>query len=199
MPLGVSGSASSATRPVGNMCPAASDERCRRTSSRPSEPPFRPTTQPTDDVACLALPRHHRALPHLRMTAQRRLDLPQLDTETPHFHLLVQAALVLQRSVRPPRPKSPVRYRRTPGSAENGSGTKRSAVRSPRPRYPRATCTPPMHSSPDTPTGTGRPRPSTTCIRVLQPAARSARLASSAARTGQNVTSTAASVGPYRL
>ena len=45
------------------------------------------------------------------------------------------------------RARSPVRYRRDPG-APNGSATNRSAVRSVRPAYPRASWMPPRYRSP---------------------------------------------------
>ena len=65
------------------------------------------------------------------------------------------------------RPRSPVRYIRDPG-APNGHATKRSAVRSGRPTYPRARPAPEIYISPQTPTGTRRRKPSTTWISVFQ-------------------------------
>ena len=73
--------------------------------------------------------------PRARTTASRTrgvlqqhgLDLAQLDAEAAHLHLVVRAAQELQRAVRPaaaPGRRSGTAAR--PGSAENGSGTKRS-------------------------------------------------------------------------
>ncbi|MNL16730.1 hypothetical protein D3C87_1377820 [compost metagenome] len=56
------------------------------------------------------------------------------------------------------RARSPLRYSRAPGT--KGSGTKRSAVRSGRWWYPRATPSPPRYNSPATPTGNGCKPPS---------------------------------------
>ncbi len=56
------------------------------------------------------------------------------------------------------RARSPVRYRRAPGSPEKGSAMNRSAVSSGRLRYPRASPAPPISSSPGTPIGAGTPR-----------------------------------------
>ena len=53
-----------------------------------------------------------------------------------------------------------MRYIRAP--VVNGSATKRSAVRSGRVTYPRASCVPAKYSSPTTPAGTGRNRESST-------------------------------------
>src|SRR3546814_17846814 len=61
----------------------------------------------------------------------------------------------------PHRTKSPVRYIREP-TPPNGFATNRSADKSTRPKYPRATCTPDKYNSPATPTGTGRNRESNT-------------------------------------
>ena len=67
--------------------------------------------------------------------AQRGLDLAQLDAEAAHLHLVVERGpgtrCVPSGSQ---RARSPVRYSRAPGAALNGSGTKRSAVSSGRPR-----------------------------------------------------------------
>ncbi|OSY49023.1 hypothetical protein BG846_05366 [Streptomyces fradiae ATCC 10745 = DSM 40063] len=48
-----------------------------------------------------------------------------------------------------------MRYIRAPG-APNGSATNLSAVSPGRPQYPRDRLSPPMYSSPATPSGTGR-------------------------------------------
>ena len=98
------------------------------------------------------------------------------------------------------RTRSPVRYNRSPPpDTGNGLATKRSAVNSGRATYPRANCTPARYNSPATPTGTGRNRPSSTNTRVFHTGAPIGTDTTSAAVTSWNVTSTAASVGPYKL
>lgn len=80
--------------------------------------------------------------------------------------------------------------------------TKRSAVSSGRPRYSCASWTPPSHSSPVTPTPTGCNAASSTKQLVFQTGRPIGTLwpsAASAAVQSHTVTSTAASVGPYRL
>ena len=81
-------------------------------------------------AARAVLARQHHGLPHRRVLQQRRLDLAQLDAEAADLDLVVQPPQELQVAVGPPahpvaRPVQP-----GPGSAPNGSGTKRSAVRS---------------------------------------------------------------------
>ena len=67
------------------------------------------------------------------MGGQRRLDLAQLDAEAAELHLVVEPAQELDRAVRPAA-------RQVAGAVEpraglpKGSGTKRSAVSSGRPR-----------------------------------------------------------------
>ena len=66
---------------------------------------------------------------------QRRLDLAQLDAEAADLHLVVDAAQELDRAVRQPaREVAGAVEPRPRARAENGSGTKRSAVSSGRPR-----------------------------------------------------------------
>ncbi len=101
------------------------------------------------------------------------------------------------------RTRSPVRYSRAPASPENGSGTKRSAVASARPAYPRAR-SPPRCSSPGTPTGAGSPPASSTY--ALRPASglpTGATVPPSSpgkpSGTSYTVAVTTVSVGPYAL
>ncbi len=82
---------------------------------------------------------HHHGLAHPSVAGEpqgeRGLDLPQLDAEAPHLHLVVDAAEEVEHAVpAASAARSPVRYSRAPGRAENGSGTKRSAVSSGRSR-----------------------------------------------------------------
>src|ERR1035441_9721922 len=99
------------------------------------------------------------------------------------------------------RTRSPVRYRRCPGRDGSGSATNRPAVRPGRPRYPRATPTPLIYSSPPAPAGTGT-SPSS---RILSPTDGSGvpigrcRRSSSPAPAGsrKNVELHVASVTPY--
>src|SRR6202044_979791 len=96
------------------------------------------------------------------------------------------------------RPLSPVRYSLPPFFPLNPSSTNRSTVSSTRFKYPRATCTPPIHSSPDTPTGDNMPPFSPIYNRVFQiglPIGTRLMFPSAA----HDVTSIVASVGPYRL
>ena len=68
-------------------------------------------------------------LAHAGVLRQRGLDLAELDAVAAHLHLVVDAAEELERAVGAPAARrSPVRYSRAPAAAENGSGTKRSAV-----------------------------------------------------------------------
>src|SRR5271154_3461431 len=71
----------------------------------------------------------------------------------------------------------------------------RSAVRSGRFRYPAATPSPPMYSSPGNPTGTGRSAASSTWQAVL--AIGTPMLTGSPARTFHSVDQIVVSVGPY--
>ena len=65
------------------------------------------------------------------------------------------------------RHRSPVLYMRAVSSPPNGSGVNRSAVSSGRFKYPRATPSPAMKSSPATPMGTGFKLPSNRYTRVF--------------------------------
>src|SRR5699024_6807254 len=97
------------------------------------------------------------------------------------------------------RARSPVQYIRPPPK-EKGSATNRSAVNPGRPRYPRANRTPDKYKPPTTPSGTGRKNPSSTYTRVFhtgRPIGTPPRPTPSEA--SNQVTSTAASVGPYKL
>ncbi len=94
------------------------------------------------------------------------------------------------------RTRSPVLYMRAPGSAPNGSGTKRSAVSPSSPWYPRATPTPATYSSPATPTGTGARLRSSTYTRTFD---HGRPMVTRSGRTGPRVmvAHTVVSVGPY--
>ncbi len=81
--------------------------------------------------------------------------------------------------------------------AANGQATNLSAVKAGRPVYPRASWTPPRYSSPTTPGGTGRSPPSSTYADTLASGRPIGTVLPSSARWHcQEVTSTAASVGP---
>ena len=81
----------------------------------------------------IAVPGHHRHLGDAGVLAERDLDLAQLDPEATDLHLAVAAPEKLKVAVRQPRARSPVLYMRAFGEPANGSGTKRSLVRSGRP------------------------------------------------------------------
>ncbi len=68
------------------------------------------------------------------MPGERRLDLPQLDAEAAHLHLVVDPPEVLELAVRPPAGEVAGAVEAGAGPAANGSGTNRSAVSSGRPR-----------------------------------------------------------------
>ena len=104
----------------------------------------------------LVLARHHHRFAHRRVLPQRRLDLPQLDPEAAHLHLVVEPPEVLELPVRQPAAPVPgpvqprprlarerIAARTAPPSAPAGPGSRAPAR------------TPPMYSSPGTPTGTG--------------------------------------------
>ena len=93
--------------------------------------------------------------------------------------------------------RSPVRYTLMPLGA---SCPNAEAVACGLFTYPWANCTPERYSSPVMPGGTGRPALSRICVPVFHtgsPMGMISRSGSSA--VSQNVTSTAASVGPYRF
>src|SRR5579872_1060819 len=106
---------------------------------------------------------------------------------------------------------SPLRYTLSPSLPLHPSGTNFSAVQSPLPIYPRASPAPPIYNSPFTPTGASSPPPSTTYIRTLsigRPIGTPPSLSSlpsfpsspsSSPPHLQLLTSTAASVGPYKF
>ena len=168
-PFGVSGSASSATNADGHHV------------LRQLSPQVLPQLR---DLGSLARPAHATYAtsrlsparppaprPPRRFTAgccpEHRLDLPQLDPVAPHLHLWSIRPRNSMPPVRQPPHQVPRPVQPPPGSAPNGSGTNRSAVSSGRPRYPRASPSPPMYSSPATPTGTGPiPSSSTYTARV---------------------------------
>ena len=86
-------------------------------------------------LARRVLARHHHASRTLGVPAQRGLDLAQLDAEAADLHLVVERGPGT-RWRRPPA-TAPGRRCGTAArrpAAENGSGTKRSAVSSGRPR-----------------------------------------------------------------
>ena len=83
-------------------------------------------------------PRQHHRRAHSGQRQQARLDLPQLDAEAPHLDLVIEPAQELQLPVRtagaPGRPCGTAARLAPDRRAPNGSGTKRSAVSSGRPR-----------------------------------------------------------------
>ncbi len=56
-------------------------------------------------VACIHLQRHHHALAHLRMRAQTRFDLAQLDAETTDLDLVIVASEKFDVAVGTPAPQ----------------------------------------------------------------------------------------------
>src|SRR6185437_11372619 len=99
------------------------------------------------------------------------------------------------------RTTSPVRYNRPPplAAGSNGSATNWPAVSPGRPAYPRASCTPARYNSPATPAGTGASHSSSTNTRVFATGRPIGTAPGSPPRTRHPVTSTVASVGPYKL
>ena len=93
---------------------------------RPGRPPAacRPPSSRTATTACRTA----------GWPAERRLDLPQLDAEAAHLHLVVDAAQELQLARRPVARQVARAVEPAPRLAPKGSGTNRSAVRSGRPR-----------------------------------------------------------------
>src|SRR5262252_9601393 len=62
--------------------------------------------------------RNHRRLRHTRVTTKRRLDLPRLNAETAHLHLMVRATHKLQNSIQPPPRQVPAAVHPRPRSAK---------------------------------------------------------------------------------
>ena len=85
--------------------------------------------------APVPLARQDHGLAHAGLDGQRGLDLPQLDAEAADLDLLVDAAEVLEVAVRQAAGEVAACGRAArPAGPEKGSGTKRSAVSSGRPR-----------------------------------------------------------------
>src|SRR5919197_505153 len=95
-------------------------------------------------------PRNHRSLRNTRVTTQRSLDLPRLNAETAHLHLMVRATHKLQNSIQSPprqvpaavhpstRSAKPVRYKTISSqpSATNIATTNTTARDVKLPNYP---------------------------------------------------------------
>ena len=76
-------------------------------------------------------PRQHRRLAYPGHPGEHGFDLAQLDAETAHFHLMVDAPEEVDASVGPPAREVPGAIEARAGrAAANGSGTKTRAVRS---------------------------------------------------------------------
>ena len=202
LPFGVSGSASSATNAAGTMYSG----RRLGAGARAARPaPRRPPRTPP--AACRpARPRAPAttAVGHARAARAARASISPSSMRKPRtFTWWSSAAQELERAVgaasapgrrcgtaaRPARPRT-----------GRGRTARRSAPAGPGSRAP--ACTPPMYSSPATPTGH---RPPAGVQHVERGVRRSARRSAprrprpAAPGTAQQVTSTAASVGPYRL
>src|ERR687887_521396 len=63
-------------------------------------------------------PRNHRSLRNTRVTTQRSLDLPRLNAETAHLHLMVRATHKLQNSIQSPPRQVPAAVHPRPRSAK---------------------------------------------------------------------------------
>ena len=107
LPFGVSGSASSRTNAAGTMysgkraAQVRSQRRPRPLGLRPRCLSFAACTYATSRLSARAvLARQHHRLAHRRHARQPRLDLPQLDPEAAHLHLIVVAPQELDRPVR---------------------------------------------------------------------------------------------------
>lgn len=146
------------------------------------------------------LAQQHGGGPDARVGDQRRFDSQAGSIRTPRSLICWSARP--RNSSSPParcRTRSPVRYMRSPADP-NGSSTNRSAVSSGCPRYPSASWSPARYSSPTVPGGTGRSAASRTWVRVFHTGRPMGTVGVvSAAEWAHAVTSTAASVGPYRL
>ena len=137
LPLALSGSASSRTNERRAPCSSGS----RRFQVRRAAPATDSRVSGRDDVGHQPrLARRVRRAPR-RPRPRRpdaraaRLDLARLDAEAADLDLVVGPAQELQRAVRAAGgPGRRCGRARSPGAAANGSGTKRSAVRSGRPR-----------------------------------------------------------------
>ena len=201
-----SAAARPARRPPRAPCtPAAPPRRTPARSSRPPAPspaPLRVGRGPRRRPAAVprrVLPDQHRGLGHPRVRGQHGLDLAELDPEPADLHLVVGPAQELQPPVRrstapgprsgtsAPRPAERTRPRTAPRSAPAGPGSPGPAARRPGTAHPPRPAAPAAAAASSTytrvfahrrPIGTGPP---------------------SGGRHGQAVTSTVASVGPYRL
>ncbi|OQM77682.1 hypothetical protein B0E55_06410 [Rhodococcus sp. 66b] len=91
-----------------------------------------------------------------------------------------------------------MRYIREP-TPPNGFATNRSADKSTRPKYPRASCTPDKYNSPATPTGTGRNRESNTNTDEFHTGAPIGTTTPTPSSGPAAVACTVNSVGPYKL
>ena len=99
---------------------------------------------------------------HRRVPPQHRLDLPQLDAEAAHLHLLVQPPQVLQRAIRPgaaPGLPSGTAALRHLAECIRDESLGRQLWPS---QVAAATPSPPTYSSPGKPTGSGCPSRSRT-------------------------------------
>nr|WP_308209926.1 hypothetical protein [Actinomadura madurae] len=190
LPLTVRGSASSATSADGTMYSGSAFASASRRAARPpprmgrsSRPASRhPGGPPGRRPRPARRPAARRARPAPRRASIRKPRILTWSSVRPRYSIDPSRAR---------RARSPVRYMRDPGSP-NGSATNRSAVRSGRPTYPRASCSPARYSSPGTPGGTGRSLASRTCARVFQ----KGRPMPDAGRSAE-VAQIVASVGPY--
>src|SRR5262249_31441205 len=61
--------------------------------------------------------RNHRRMRHTRVTTKRRLNLPRLNAETAHLHLMVRATHKLQNSLHPPPRQAPAAVPPSPRTA----------------------------------------------------------------------------------
>ena len=169
-------------RPPEPCIPAASLQVLPEPRTRPSSSPLPipHTTYATSRLSPARPPSPPPPPPTPRGAQENTLDLPKLDPVTPHLHLLVHSPQELDRSVpqlthqvsRPvqPLPRLPPRT----GPARTSPPSAPACF-----KYPRASPSPPMYSSPATPTGTGsilRPARTPACSRS---AARSASLLTS--------------------
>ena len=147
LPLGISGSESSATM-------AARDHVLRQVALQKATKLRRVHRHAVGHnvgnqtyIAGRVRSRDHHSGTHGWMLFQYALDLPGLDPETSQLELLVQAAEEFERAIWAPTHSVSgaiqTLSRRGPTSGPKGSGTKRSAVKAAFPRYPRATPAPP--------------------------------------------------------